>query len=129
LNRTCIDLRRCQRLPGITSQLLNRSGCSFAFVDAPRRLLEHLRDFHIVLERGEASPEAWEQRVENFADAVVDGLAVGVEQPELSQALHRSPPSNVTGTNPPSGNDASVRAAGWGATALSGFGPDARSIG
>jgi len=42
-----------------------------SFGDAPRRLLERLRDLHVVLERGEASPEPWEQSVEDFAKAFV----------------------------------------------------------
>jgi hypothetical protein len=68
-----------------------------AFGDAPRRFLERLRDLHVVLERGKASPEPWEQSVEDFAEAVVQRFAVGSEKPELSQVLHTIPSIELGG--------------------------------
>src|ERR1044071_146900 len=125
------DADALQSLPGITTQLLDWSRLTLSLFDPARGLFEDLGDFDFVLDCGKASSEPRQKIAQCLEKAFIERLAVLVEQPVLSQALHTIPLLELGGAFVPAGqgDDASVGPPEEKRTALSGFGPDPRSIG
>ena len=116
-----------QRLPGVAAKLLDRSRLAFPFLDPARRLLEDLGDLHFVLDWKPSS----EPRQESLSalSRRSSGLPSASSSPNFRRLSIRSPSRTWPLGDAGQGNDASVGPPEEKRTALSGFGPDPRSIG
>jgi hypothetical protein len=97
------DADALQSLPGVATQLLDWSRLTLSLLDAPRGLFEDLGDFDFVLDCGEAPPEPRQKIAQCLEKALIEWLAVLVEQPVLSQALHTIPLLELGGAFVPAG--------------------------
>ena len=122
--------RRCSPAPSRRSREASRSVPPGVRVSDPsRRLLEDLGDLHFVLDCGKPSSEPRQEIASALSRRSSSGFPSASSSPNFRRLSIRSPFANMAAWQTGRGDDASVGPPEEKRTALSGFGPDPRSIG